>query len=117
MCPDGLDYGSLFVGLVAPFSRGNVTIQSADMGDQPIINPNWLEDPRDQDVVVWAWHRLREIFGASCPEHILIGEEAYPGFANITTDEQILQHIRSAFGSVLTPHVHKIWAAVTIQWR
>ena len=99
--PDGLDYGSLYVGLVAPFSRGNVTIQSADMADKPIINPNWLEDPRDQDVVVQAWHRLREIFGASALKPILIGEEAYPGLANTTTDEQILQHIRSAFSSVL----------------
>ncbi len=99
--PDSLDYGSLYVGLVAPFSRGNVTIQSADMADKPIINPNWLSDPRDQDVVVQAWHRLRQIFGASSLKPILIGEEAYPGLANTTTDAQILDHIRSAFGSVL----------------
>lgn len=100
--PDGLDYGSILVGLVAPLSRGNVTIRSANMADKPIVNPDWLDDPRDQDLVLQAWHRLRGIFASSSIQPVLIGEEAYPGFANATTDEQILAYIRATFGSV--PH-------------
>lgn len=98
--PGGLDFGTIDVGLVAPFSRGNVTIRSADMADKPLVNPNWLADPRDQEVVVQGWHRLREIWGAANLQPVLIGQEYYPGIANTTTDAQILDHIQSTFGSV-----------------
>lgn len=85
---DGKNYGSLAVGLVAPFSRGNVTIRSIDTSVNPIVNPNWLGDPRDQDVAIQAFKRAREVFATKALSTIVIGDEAYPG-ANVTTDEQI----------------------------
>ncbi|MCJ1330238.1 hypothetical protein MMC10_006921 [Thelotrema lepadinum] len=99
--PDGLDYGSITVALVSPLSRGNVTIQSADTADKPIINPNWLGDVRDQEVAIQAWRRLQEIFNTSSIQPVLIGPEAYPGLANTTTDAQILAHIKANFGTVM----------------
>lgn len=45
-------YASIVAALVAPFGRGNVTIASADSSVNPIVNPNWLSDSRDQEFAV-----------------------------------------------------------------
>ena len=60
--PDDKNYAAVATGLTASISRGNVTIQSADMKDHPIFNPNWLTDPVDQEIVVAAFKRARAIF-------------------------------------------------------
>ena len=47
MLNDSFNYETIFTALVAPLSRGNVTIRSTDTSDLPIINPNWLSHPAD----------------------------------------------------------------------
>ena len=85
--------------LVAPFSRGNMTISSASNLDPPIINPNWLRDPRDQDLAIQGYRRIREAW-----KHVPhVGKEVFPG-PNVTTDAQILQAIMS--GSNIGPVHH-----------
>jgi choline dehydrogenase len=71
------DYAAANVGLVAPFSRGNVSISSNDTSDIPSIHLNCLEDDRDQEVIVAGWKRA---------------QEAWQG-TNYTTDQEILQLI------------------------
>ena len=44
---NGQQHVAAIVGLVAPFSRGNVTMNSTDTAINSIVNPNWLSDPRD----------------------------------------------------------------------
>ncbi|KAI0481393.1 hypothetical protein GGR56DRAFT_664610 [Xylariaceae sp. FL0804] len=51
---------TLSAAIVAPQSRGEVTLASSDVADLPIINPNWLTDPADADVAVAAYKRVRE---------------------------------------------------------
>ena len=97
--PNGYNYGTIQVALVAPFSRGNVTIQSPDMQDHPLINPAWLTDPRDQEVAVAGYKRVRQIFASSALQPIIIGSEAYPGL-NVSSDAQILKQIQKDFGAV-----------------
>lgn len=59
MLNDSFNYGTIFTALVAPLSRGNVTIKSSDTSDLPIINPNWLSHPADAEVAVAGFKRAR----------------------------------------------------------
>lgn len=88
-------YASVSAGLTAPLSRGNVTINSTDTSDNPVVNLNLLSDPRDQEVAVQAFKRAREIFATKAMKPIVIGEEAFPG-TNVTTDEEILDLIKQS---------------------
>ncbi len=92
----GGNYAALLSGLTAPFSRGNVTIAGNDTSVNPIVSPNWLEDPRDVEVLIAAFHRVRAIWASPSMQDVIIGPEVFPG-ANITSDADILRAIaRSA---------------------
>lgn len=98
---DGYNYATVAVALVAPLSRGTIDIQSSDMSDPPLINPNWLTHPADQEVVVAAYKRARQLFTSSAMKPIIIGPEYFPGPAlNVTTDAQILNFVRQSFNTV-----------------
>ena len=92
---DGRMYVSILPALVATFSRGNVTINSTDTATNPVINPNFLNDPRDQDVAVAAYKRARQMANTTAFQQIISGPEAFPG-ANVTTDAQILSVIQQS---------------------
>ena len=79
------------VALVAPLSRGNVTIVSADTKDRPLISPNWLTSITDREVGVQAFRRARKIAEGS---GIAISE-ALPGLA-VQSDEEILNYLEEA---------------------
>ncbi|KAL9013252.1 MAG: hypothetical protein Q9173_002037 [Seirophora scorigena] len=96
---DTRNYVSALAGIVAPFSRGNVTINSTDTASNPIISPNWLLDPRDQEVAVAGFKRARQIFQTKTIRPILLGEEDFPG-TNVTSDEDILAVIRQSATSI-----------------
>lgn len=86
---DGYQYATILATIVAPRSRGNVTIVSADTNVLPIINPNWLTSPTDQQVAVAAFKRARQAFAAPALQKIVIGEEYFPG-PDVNTDDEIL---------------------------
>lgn len=87
-------YATQYAALVAPFSRGNVTIASDSTFDNPVVNPNWLADPRDQEVAVAAYKRTRQIFDSAVMSRVVI-EEVYPG-PNYSTDAEILDVIKAS---------------------
>ena len=91
-------YVAASVGLVATFSRGNVSIISPDTSVNPIISPNWLSDPRDQDIAIAAFRRGRQLFSTHAIKPIVKGE-AYPGI-NVTSDEQIFEIVKESANSV-----------------
>lgn len=95
---DQQQYAAASVGLVATFSRGNVTINSRDTAINPIISPNWLEDPRDQDMAIAAFRRGRQLFSTNAIRPI-VDFEAFPG-TNVTTDSQILAFVKQTVNSV-----------------
>ena len=92
---DGKMYCSSAAGLIAPFSRGNVTINSTDTADNPVVQPNLLADPRDQEMAVAAFKRAREAFNNPAVAPVVIGEEAFPG-RNVSTDAQILDFVKNS---------------------
>lgn len=89
---DGLNYVSSSTALTNPFSRGTVTINSTNTNDHPVVNPNWLSDPRDQEVAVAAFARARAVFTNNATSPIVIGEEAFPGL-NVSSYDEVLAHI------------------------
>lgn len=84
---------------VAPLSRGNVSISSSDTADQPLINPNLLTHPTNQQVAIAAYKRAREVFSAPVMQEVIIGPEVFPG-PSVQTDEEILNIIRMSFNTV-----------------
>lgn len=91
----GANYAAILSGLTAPFSRGNVTISSNDTAVNPIVSPNWLEDPRDREVLIAAFKRARQVWTSDGMRGAIAGQEAFPG-SNITSDEDIFGAIMSS---------------------
>lgn len=86
-------YGSVLTILVAPKSRGTVTLRSNSTTDLPIVDPAFLTEKTDQELAVQAFRRAREIASQSSILPIIVGEELAPG-AKVQTDEQILKSIQ-----------------------
>ncbi|QIX00622.1 hypothetical protein AMS68_006139 [Peltaster fructicola] len=97
---DGYQYATILGTLVAPLSRGNVTIKSKDTNDLPIIQPNWLDHPSDQAVMVAAYKRVRQAFASNFMAATLVDRTEYFPGPQVQTDEQILQVIKNTVMTV-----------------
>ena len=100
--PNVRNYTAVAATIIAPFSRGNVTIKSKDTSDHPVVNPNWLTDDRDMEVLIAGFKRVREIFATKAVAPALIGDEVYPG-PHVKTDAQIAEIIRKSADTVFHP--------------
>jgi choline dehydrogenase len=69
---------ALLVSLMAPRSRGSVRLRSADPHTGPTLDPNYLSDPRDIDVLVAGLDRARAIGRASALDQWR-SAEVHPG--------------------------------------
>ena len=96
---DGYQYATVSTAILSPTSRGSIDIASSDMSDPPVINPNWLSHPTDQQVMIAGFKRVRELFKSKAVQPLLNGKEAYPG-EQVQTDEQILALIRKSINTV-----------------
>lgn len=94
----GVHQGTISCLMIGTAGRGNMTIQSNSILDRPIINPNWLRDPRDQEVAVASLKAARQAW-QGVPESVR-GQEIFPG-ANMTSDEDLLQ---AAIGNIAAIH-------------
>ena len=90
----GANYAVVFALMVAPLSRGSVTITSSDTSDLPIVNPNYLSSTTDQEVAVQLFRRLRALLQSPSFAPILVGEELYPGPA-VQTDAEVLAWLKA----------------------
>jgi choline dehydrogenase len=90
---DGYQYASILAAIVAPLSRGTVTITSNSIFDLPEINPNWLTDPTDISVAIAAFKRMRAAFATSEMRAGQADETEYAPGPDIESDEQILDAI------------------------
>lgn len=98
---DGKQYATDLGAMVAPLSRGNVTISSRDTLISPRINPNWLTHPADQEVAISWYRRMREVWDTPELRSIRVDgdKEAFPGREH-DTNEEILDVIRSSLMTV-----------------
>ncbi|KAF2228716.1 GMC oxidoreductase [Viridothelium virens] len=93
---DGTPYGTMGVALHTPRSRASVNITSADTSVAPLLDPGWLTEQADVDVVVGGFKRARQFWAQSALSNFTVGLERYPGRA-VATDEQIAESIRNSF--------------------
>lgn len=94
---DGLNYATMSTVLITTLSRGTVDISSSSMSDPPLINPNWITHPADQQLAIAAFKRSRAVW--QFMRNITIGDEYLPGPA-VQTDAEILNFIRNALSPV-----------------
>ncbi|KFY40716.1 hypothetical protein V494_03346 [Pseudogymnoascus sp. VKM F-4513 (FW-928)] len=98
---DGSNYAAVVAALVAPLSRGTVSIRSNDTSDAPIIDPRWLTHPTDRAVAIAAQRRLRELFATKAMKKVVVGDRAYPPVSiGVETDAQLLAEVREGFNTV-----------------
>ncbi|KAK7747585.1 hypothetical protein SLS62_009084 [Diatrype stigma] len=97
---DGYNYVALLIAPMAMRSRGSVTIKSADTADLPVVDPNWLTDPVDQEVAVAAFKRARQLFSTKTIQAILADPVEYSPGPAVETDEQILDTIRKTLSAL-----------------
>lgn len=90
---DGHNYATIATAVVAPLSRGNITINSTSMLDPPIINPNWLTDRVDIELAVASFKCQRQVWKGL--GNLTTGPEKIPGDA-IQSDADILNFIRES---------------------
>ena len=96
---DGYNYASILTALVAPQSRGTVSINSTSTADPPVIDPNWLTHPTDIQLALTAFKRQRQLWSNPLLRNLTIGEEYYPGPA-VQSDADILSFIRETLAPV-----------------
>ena len=92
---DNYNYATIATSLVAPLSRGTVTISSTRASDHPLIDPNFFGHPADAEVAVAAIRRQREIWNAM--PSLKIGDEHLPG-PNVNSDEEIMKYVKESVG-------------------
>lgn len=95
----GKDYGTIFAAMVKPLSRGNVSIQSNDTSDHPLINPGWYSNSTDMEVAIQAFRRIRAIWKTKAISGAVISKELSPG-AGVETDEEIKAFIITSGATV-----------------
>ncbi|KAK2594911.1 hypothetical protein QQS21_007359 [Conoideocrella luteorostrata] len=98
---DGYNYASLAPAIVMPFSRGSVSIVSADNADAPLIDPGFLTDQADVEVAIAGYKRARQFWKTDVMRKFIVSDEpeAFPG-ANVTTDAEILDIIKRSYNTV-----------------
>jgi len=98
--PEG-DGITLLPGVVGTKSIGYLTLRSANPDDPPLIDPNYLSDERDMDVLVEGVKIGRKIMAANALNNYR-GEEYLPG-ADVQTDDDIKDFIRNNVQNIYHP--------------
>ena len=84
-----------------PTSRGTVELRDANPQSAPVIRPRYLSTEEDRRFFVRALPKLRALLATS-PIAAIVSEEYQPGVA-VTSDEQVLDYVRSKAGSIYHP--------------
>lgn len=89
---DGYNYGTIATALVAPQSRGTVSLAGPDMKTLPVVDPQWYVNPTDMELAIQGFKRGRQVWEKLAELRVADPVEYYPG-TNVTTDEQIREFI------------------------
>ncbi|KAG8527347.1 uncharacterized protein KY384_007499 [Bacidia gigantensis] len=70
------------------------------MADLPVINPNWLSDPADQELAVASFKRARQIWQILSGLGLTVDKEEYFPGPNVTSDAAILDFIQRSLMTI-----------------
>jgi choline dehydrogenase len=91
------------VAVVAPLSRGRLTLRSLDPLDSPSIDFGLLSDPDGRDAaVLWEGIRLSRKIAATSPLAEQNGGELLPG-PSVQTDEEMMEYAIQSLQTVYHP--------------
>jgi len=92
---------SLFTCLLRPHSSGSVKIKKEGKNHKILIDQNFLSDTRDEQSIIEAIKKAREILSSKEFDEVR-GEETAPG-KSIQSDEDLLDYIRKTAVTVYHP--------------
>lgn len=95
---DTRNYVTVAMTLQKTTARGNVSINSTDTAQNPLVNTNCLGTSTDQQLAIQGIKRAREIIQGFA--EIVNGDEVVPG-KGVQSDAQILEYLRE---TVVTIH-------------
>jgi choline dehydrogenase len=83
---------TILIAAIAPKSRGRILLRSAEVQDKPLIDPGYLSDDADVEVLLAGIRQVREIMAQEPLARLARGEDV-PG-EQVTDDEQLRTWIR-----------------------
>jgi choline dehydrogenase len=92
---------TMLVTDLEPRSRGRITLESADPRAKPLIDPGYLSDPADIDVLVAGVREVRQIMAQAPLADMARGEDV-PG-PEVTGDDALRAWVRSNVHSMFHP--------------
>ncbi|WP_226480695.1 GMC family oxidoreductase [Natrinema amylolyticum] len=98
--PDGHGF-SLGALRLRPDSRGRITLESADPFDDPAIDPQYLTEGDDLEVLLEGVKLVRRILQAA-PFDEYRGEEVLPG-SDVRSDAELIEYIRETAETLYHP--------------
>jgi choline dehydrogenase len=87
--------------LLRPYSKGEISLRSADPAQAPRMVANYLTDDRDLKPLVQGLRMIRRIFG-SHPFSPKLRDEIMPG-ANYQSDDELVSYLRDNAQSMYHP--------------
>ena len=87
--------------VLRPGSRGSVRLASTNAKDQPLVDPNYFEDPEDLRLSIGGLRQARRIL-AQKPIRDMILREVFPG-PEKDTDEALADHAKRFVKTVYHP--------------
>ncbi|ULH15182.1 GMC family oxidoreductase N-terminal domain-containing protein [Deinococcus sp. KNUC1210] len=97
---DGYHF-TLLPSLIKPASRGRIRLASADPQQAPLIEPNYLSDPADMDVLI-AGLELGRRAALAAPLDLHRRDEVMPG-ADVTDRAGLEAHVRAQAMTIYHP--------------
>ncbi|KAF5354793.1 hypothetical protein D9756_005765 [Leucocoprinus leucothites] len=94
----GGNFFTIFAVVVSPTSRGNITLNSTDPFDAPIINPNFYDTEFDIFTIREAIKAARTFMAAPSWDGWI--EDEFGAFKAAVTDEQIEQYARNTSDTI-----------------
>ncbi|KAK0229846.1 aryl-alcohol oxidase precursor [Armillaria nabsnona] len=107
--PETGNFFSVRPAVMCPLSRGNITINSTNPLDSPLINPNFLSHPQDLAIMQYAIASAQKLVTAPVWDGYILG------LATSTTEDDIRNGVASLFhpvGSASMSPVNADWGVV-----
>ena len=99
--PDQRPTWSVFSTLIQPRSRGTLRIASADPSAAPIIDPAFLADPLDHQVLVEGLEMIREIMNhPTISDHVEGEYEPGPSYSGKALADEVLNRATTVYHPV-----------------